>query len=220
MSTVLKNSILKEINAISFDTSANDVNMDRSIVAITTGINNYILNEHSFSLQQTVGIIINPLPATPTQVKEPLTASLFTSTHSLDTFQTFWNTIVRNGLPENGIQRIFQAISSYLMTPPYQVTLDVGGGQVTTLIPPSPTPLVPVVFPTMVIQGITCQNQIQNTTFKDLNGEEAKDKFWEIMTNHIHIALTANVIPPIPTAGLNIAGLPYTGITTCILTFN
>ena len=221
MSTILKDSILKEINSISFDSDSNDVNIDRSTDAIINGINNYILNEHTFSTKITNGLYFPPLPATPVVVSENLSAELLTSTHTISNFKTFWNNIVKNGIAENGIQRIFQAISSYLMTPPYQVTLNIDvGPNITALIPPYPTPLVPVIFPTMVIQGITCQNEIMNTTFKDLNVEQVKDKYWEIMSSHIHTALMSNVIAPIPTAGLALGSFPYTGITTCVLTFN
>jgi hypothetical protein len=218
MSTILKNKILDQLRSTSFSTSDNQLNIDRSIKSITQGIYNYITSDFS-TTAFTAGSYFTTVPI---PHSESLNAQKITTTHNQSNLQTLWKNNVANGTPNLSISRMFRAISLWLTSPPFQITLQPPTPVVIlqSIIPQHPIPIMPILYPTMALQGIACENEILATTFPK-QPPESVNKFWEIVARHIHLSLTSNVIAPIPTAGLATPSLfPYTGLTTVILTYN
>ena len=219
MSTILKTKIIDGFKNNQWDTSNPENNSIKNIEVLVDSIIDYINTEHNITAL-TNGSYITP-PSIPNPiVNESLKSTLYTSLKTRDSFIEIWEGLVYNGIPENAIRRMFQCISIWLTSPPYQVTLNVNSpitGFITSIIPPD-LPLVPVLFPSMVYQGIICENEILSKSFSN-NSDEAIEQLWIIVSKYIQNGLNSNVIVPIPTGGL-VNTFPYMGITNITLSFN
>lgn len=203
MSVILKNNILKELNAINWSQEDGTVNSDKAFEAIITGIYNYINENYTITGLYTGTHLTTPTP----------TPIFGTSTHNLSIKNTSWlNTfknIIRSGVSENGIQRIFTAIQTMLVGT-VLATLETASTFTTTL-PTMGTPVVPVVFPSITSFGTPCQLEIMGTKPK------TKEDAWGIISRYIQQSLNINVIPPITFSGIIVS--PATAITTSTLVF-
>lgn len=206
MSTILKNEIIKQLNAINWSNEDSTVNSDRTFEAIITGIYNYINENYIFN-----GTFAGVHSTTPTP-----TPVIGTSTHSLHIINTSWlntfKTIVRNGIVDNGVQRIFQGIQTMLLGNVQADITSLITVPPITVLPPLGTPLVPVVFPSIVSFGTPCQLEILGTKPK------TKEDAWAIISKYIQQGLNINIVTPIPTSG--VITFPTTGLTTGVLSFN
>lgn len=216
MSTILKNSILNEINNVEYTSNDNETNSDRALNAIINGLYDYILNEHTFTISNTTGAI-STVPSPTPVVQEPVTSTAQFNSKNLLT-QIFKLT-TRTGIPTNVTQRMFTAISTWINSPPSKVSLTAIGPLLASILPPSPLPHGVILFPTITLRGIAAELEILNTVY-DKNSSNSKEKFWEIFSKHLNNALNENIIPPIPTTGLATSGFPYTGLSTLKLSFN
>lgn len=205
MSTLLKDRIIKKLDAISWSTDNADTNSDLSFQAIIEAISDYIQNDYTFNGTYTG---IHATAPTPTPING-------TSTHSLNVTDTTWLNIckntIRNGVANAGLIRMFTAIQTMLvgtvladittLTPP-----------LTTYIPPLGTPIVPVLFPTMSSFGIPCQAEVFSKR------PDNKEEMWAIISKYIQQGLNINVAPPMPFSGTLVSGV--TGVATGVLVFN
>jgi hypothetical protein len=200
MSTLLKNIIIDKLNATNWSNNSDNDNATKGFDAIIDGIYDY-MNGGSPNVTFT-GSFTGIQATTPTPT--PVTGI---STHTLHIVNTSWlntfKTTVFNGVSTGGIQRIFQGIQTMLLG-----TVPPG----LALLPPLGTPLVPVVFPSMVSFGIPCELEILGA--KPTTKEDA----WIIISKYIQQGLSINVVPPMPTSG--VITFPVTGLTTGILVFN
>lgn len=211
MSNTLKNYILKEIDAISWDTTEGADNSDVTHEAIITGFYNYLTTEY---------IITGTLVGTATQPLTPIPWAGNT-THKLSVTGTpggylnIWKPIVKSGVASGGISRMFTALQSILSTPPIMLTIDtltdVPSVIPATIVPPLKVPAMPVVFPSMVSFGSPCQSEMMGSKPTD------RDEAWSIIAKWIHTGLGIHTIPPIPTNGVQPNGFPAVGVTTAPL---
>ena len=207
MSTLLKNKIINELNAINWSNDDATVNSDKAFLAIITGIYDYI-NENYTITGTYVGTHLLPTP-------QPIFG---TTTHLLSIVNTTWlNTyknVVRNGIDSNGIQRIFTGIQSMLAGTVF-ATLESTTGTPkiidATILPVITIPVVPVVFPSISTFGNPCQTEILGSK------PSTKELFWEILARYIQNALNINIIPPIPFSG--VIASPATAITNSTMVF-
>lgn len=208
MSTLLKNSIIKELNAVQWSNEDSSVNSDKSFEAIITGISNYIQSEYTFTGTYTAiqATVPSPTPYPP--------SGLGTSTHSLSVIDTTWLNIfknsVRTGVSTGGIQRMFQGIQTMLLGT-VQATISTLTPTF-TIFPPFDTPLIPVVFPSILAFGTPCSLEIASTKPATMNDA------WTILAKYIQQGLNINIVPPIPVSGM--LAFPITGLVTSILRFN
>jgi hypothetical protein len=220
MSTILKNIILDNFKNNQWDTSKPENNSFKSIEIVVDSIIEYIHNNYTITAI-TNGSYVVPIGTVIPVIGESLKSDIFKSLKTRDSFIEIWKNIVYTGLDVNGIQRMFQAINTWLLTPPYQVTLNVNSpisGVITSIIPPQ-LPISPIIFPTMSTIGIICEKEMASTSFSK-NTENSISESWAIISKYIQRGLNENIIPPIPSSGLVASSLPYIGNTTITLTFN
>jgi hypothetical protein len=205
MSALLKNSILKELNSINWDQEDSDVNSDFAFQAIIDGIYNYMNDSSNITFTGVYsGLQLTPIPT-------PITG---TTTHALSIINTTWldifKTIVRSGVAIGGIQRIFLGINMMLLGT-VLATLE-SATLFTTIVPPSGTPIMPIVFPSITSFGEPCNIEIQSRK------PDTKEKAWEIIAKYIHLGLSINVVPPIPFTGSTVVA-PAVATTIPLLVF-
>lgn len=207
MSTLLKNSIIKELNNTQWSQDSASENSDKSFEAIINGIYNYMNDSSNYTF---TGTYTGSHLTTPTPT--PISG---TTTHSLNITNSTWlNTfknIVRNGVETGGIQRIFNGLQTILLG---TVQADISSTTpiLTTYLPPLNTPMVPVIFPSIASFGSPCTLEMLGR--KPNNKEDV----WEIFAKYIQLGLNINVISPIPFSGTLVSNV--TAIATGILTFS
>lgn len=220
MSTILKNIILDNFKNNQWDTSNPENNSFKSIEIVVDSIIEYIHNNYTITAI-TNGSYVVPNGTVIPVMGESLKSDVYKILKTRDSFIEIWKNLVYTGVQSNSIQRMFQAINTWLLSPTYQVTLNVNNpisGVITSIIPPE-LPISPIIFPTMSTIGIICEKEITSTSFSK-NTESSINECWTIVSKYIQRGLNENVIPPIPTSGLVTNSFPYIGTTTISLTFN
>ena len=203
MSTLLKNSIIKELNAVQWSNEDSSVNSDKSFEAIITGISNYIQDNNTIT-----GFYVG------SHLTVPPTPIAGSTTHNLSVVDTTWlnifKTYIRTGVASGGIQRMFTAIQTLLVGTVF-VTLETADTFI-SLLPPQGTVVAPVIFPSVSLFGTPCALEISSTKVA------TRDEVWAILATYIQQSLNVNIIPPIPFSGTIVS--PATAITTSTLVFS
>jgi len=206
MSVLLKDKIIKELNAVQYDQEDNNANADAGFEAIMNGLYDYLDTNYTFT-----GTVAGTHNTPPTPVPYVGTTTLQLHLGPKATYLDTFKTIVKSGLPDNGNQRIFQAIS-VMLAGTVQASFKTLPTTYVSLIPGLNIPMVPVIFPSMVSFGSPAQLEILGSK------PPTKEEYWTIVAKYIQQGLNVNVVPPIPTNGTIVS--PATALTTGILVYN
>jgi len=207
MSVLLKDRIIKELEAVQYVQEDFEANADAGLEAVMNGLYDYLNEDYSFT-----GITVGTHNKPPNP--DPLIG--VTTVHSVilgskDSYLSTFKTLVKNGLPNGGIQRIFQAIA-LMLTGTVQASFKSLPTSFVSVIPGLDIPMVPILFPSMASFGTPAELEVMGSKPPD------KEKYWDLIAKYIQQGLNVNVVPPIPTNGVIVS--PATGITTGVLVYN